>query len=121
MGDESVLFELFSKIRPQEVYNLAAFSHVHSSFQMPLLTGNITGLGFLRVLEAIRKSGLEKQTRVYSAISSECFGQVQEIPQKETTPFLSSIALCGCQTICVLDWKKLSRELWHVCNQWNSF
>jgi GDPmannose 4,6-dehydratase len=87
LGDESVLTELFCKIRPHEVYNLGALSHVHSSFQMPLLTGNITGLGFLRVLEAIRKSGLEKQTRVYSAISSECFGQVQEIPQKETTPF----------------------------------
>ena len=87
LGDETVLIELFSKIRPQEVYHLGALSHVHFSFQVPLLMANITGLGCLRVLEAIRKSGLAKETKMYNAISSEIFGQVQEIPQKETTPF----------------------------------
>lgn len=70
-----------------EVYNLAAMSHVRVSFDMPEYTGNIDGLGALRILEAIRQSGMQQITRFYQASTSEMYGKVQEIPQSETTPF----------------------------------
>jgi GDPmannose 4,6-dehydratase len=76
-----------SKIRPHEVYNLAAQSHVKVSFEMPQYTGDVDGLGVLNVLEAVRVAGLEKHTKFYQASTSELYGLVHEVPQSETTPF----------------------------------
>jgi GDPmannose 4,6-dehydratase len=85
IADSTNLIKLVSRIRPDEVYHLAAQSHVRVSFDIPEYTGDITGLGTVRILEAIRESGIS--TKFYQASSSEMFGQVQEIPQRETTPF----------------------------------
>jgi GDPmannose 4,6-dehydratase len=81
------LVRIIQEIRPDEIYNLGAQSHVAVSFESPEYTADTVGLGALRVLEALRISGLEKKTRYYQASSSELFGKVQETPQKETTPF----------------------------------
>ncbi len=74
-------------MQPDEVYNLGAQSHVKVSFEMSEYTANVDGLGTLRLLNAIRSAGLEKTCRFYQASTSELYGKVQEIPQKETTPF----------------------------------
>lgn len=87
MTDSSSLISIVQKVRPDEVYNLAAQSHVAVSFHEPEFTANTDGLGTLRLLEAIRIAGLEKTTRFYQASTSELYGLVQEVPQKETTPF----------------------------------
>jgi GDPmannose 4,6-dehydratase len=87
MTDSSSLIRIIQAIQPDEVYNLAAQSHVAVSFEEPEYTANSDALGTLRLLEAIRILGLEKKTRFYQASTSELFGKVQEIPQKETTPF----------------------------------
>jgi GDPmannose 4,6-dehydratase len=87
MTDSSSLTHIIQKVQPDEIYNLAAQSHVAVSFEEPEYTANSDALGALRILEAIRILGLEKKTRFYQASTSELFGQVQEIPQKETTPF----------------------------------
>jgi GDPmannose 4,6-dehydratase len=85
VADSSNLSRLIEKIRPDEIYNLAAQSHVRVSFDMPEYTGDVTALGTLRILDAIREARVE--TKFYQASSSEMFGLVQEVPQKETTPF----------------------------------
>lgn len=85
LSDASALSRLIAKIQPDEIYNLAAQSHVRVSFDAPEYTTDITGTGTIRLLEAIRESGVKP--RFYQASSSEMFGKVQEIPQKETTPF----------------------------------
>ncbi len=85
IADSTNLIKLLYRIRPDEVYHLAAQSHVRVSFDIPEYTGDVTGLGTVRILEAIREVGLE--TRFYQAGSSEMYGLVQEIPQRETTPF----------------------------------
>lgn len=103
MTDTSCLVQIISKVRPREVYNLAAQSHVkvfnqkqfgHSnkccvkiSFELSEYTAEVDGIGTLRLLEAIRTCGLEKHVRFYQASTSELYGKVQEVPQKETTPF----------------------------------
>ena len=87
MTDSANLIRLMSEIRPDEVYNLAAMSHVKVSFDTPEYTANADGVGTLRLLEAIRILGLEKKTKIYQASTSELFGKVQETPQSETTPF----------------------------------
>jgi len=87
MTDTSNLTRLLAEIRPDEVYNLAAQSHVAVSFEAPEYTADVDALGTLRLLEAIRFLGLEKKTRFYQASTSELYGLVQEIPQRETTPF----------------------------------
>ncbi|AGA32377.1 GDP-mannose 4,6-dehydratase [Thioalkalivibrio nitratireducens DSM 14787] len=87
MTDATSLIHIIQKTQPDEIYNLAAQSHVAVSFEEPEYTANSDALGALRVLEAIRILGLEKKTRFYQASTSELFGKVQEIPQKETTPF----------------------------------
>jgi GDPmannose 4,6-dehydratase len=87
MSDSTNLIRLIQKIQPDEIYNLAAQSHVQVSFESPEYTANSDALGTLRILEAIRILGLEKKTRFYQASTSEMFGKVQETPQKETTPF----------------------------------
>ena len=87
MSDSTNLISLMQKIQPDEVYNLAAQSHVQVSFESPEYTADVVGLGALRILEAIHLLGLEQKTRFYQASTSELFGLVQEVPQKETTPF----------------------------------
>ena len=87
LTDFSSLLQAVDQVGPDEVYNLGAISFVGLSFKQPELTANITGLGALRLLEAIRKAGLEKTCRFYQASSSEMFGKVRETPQTETTPF----------------------------------
>lgn len=87
MTDSSSLIHIIQKVQPDEIYNLAAQSHVAVSFEEPEYTANSDALGALRILEAIRILGLEKKTRFYQASTSELYGLVQEIPQKETTPF----------------------------------
>ena len=87
LSDSSSLTRLIKEIQPDEIYNLAAQSHVAVSFEAPEYTADVDGLGTLRILEAIRFLGLEKKTRFYQASTSELFGLVQETPQRETTPF----------------------------------
>jgi GDPmannose 4,6-dehydratase len=87
LTDFSSLVGVIDSVKPHELYNLGAISFVGMSFQQPELTANITGLGTLRLLEALRKLGLEKHTRFYQASSSEMFGKVRETPQNENTPF----------------------------------
>jgi len=87
LTDSSSLIRIIQQVQPDEIYNLAAQSHVAVSFEEPEYTANSDALGALRILEAIRILGLEKQTRFYHASTSELFGLVQETPQKETTPF----------------------------------
>ena len=87
LTDSSSLVRIIQQVQPDEIYNLAAQSHVAVSFEEPEYTANSDALGTLRLLEAIRILGLEKKTRFYQASTSELFGQVQEIPQRETTPF----------------------------------
>jgi GDPmannose 4,6-dehydratase len=87
LTDFSSLLQVVDETQPEEIYNLGAISFVGMSFKQPELTANVTGLGTLRLLEAVRKVGLEKSCRFYQASSSEMFGKVRETPQKETTPF----------------------------------
>lgn len=87
LTDSSCLTRIIQQVQPDEIYNLAAQSHVAVSFEEPEYTANSDALGALRILEAIRILGLEKKTRFYQASTSELYGLVQEIPQKETTPF----------------------------------
>ena len=87
LSDASNLIRIIQDIQPDEIYNLAAQSHVQVSFESPEYTANVDALGTLRLLEAIRILGLEKKTRFYQASTSELFGKVQEIPQTEKTPF----------------------------------
>lgn len=87
MSDSTNLTRLIKEIQPDEIYNLAAMSHVAVSFETPEYTGNVDGLGTLRILDAVRLLGLEKKTRIYQASTSELYGKVQEVPQSETTPF----------------------------------
>ena len=87
LADSSNLVKIITKVKPDEVYNLAAQSHVAVSFEIPEYTADIDAVGTLRLLEAIRMAGLEKKTRFYQASSSELYGLIQESPQKESTPF----------------------------------
>ena len=87
MTDSTNLIRIIQQVQPDEIYNLAAQSHVQVSFETPEYTANADGIGTLRILEAIRILGLEKKTKFYQASTSELYGKVQEIPQKETTPF----------------------------------
>lgn len=87
MTDSTNLIRIIQEVQPDEIYNLAAMSHVHVSFDTPEYTANVDGLGTLRLLEAIRILNLEKKTKIYQASTSELYGKVQEVPQTETTPF----------------------------------
>jgi len=87
LTDATNLIRVIQQVRPDEIYNLAAQSHVAVSFETPEYTANADALGTLRILEAIRILGLEKQTRFYQASTSEMYGKVQEVPQRESTPF----------------------------------
>ena len=87
MTDSTNLIRIIQETQPDEIYNLAAMSHVQVSFEMPEYTANADGTGTLRILEAVRLLGLTKKTRIYQASTSELYGLVQEVPQSETTPF----------------------------------
>ncbi|MCL4162913.1 UNVERIFIED_CONTAM: hypothetical protein GTU68_023093, partial [Idotea baltica] len=87
LTDSNNIIKYIQEIQPDEIYNLAAMSHVKVSFDTPEYTGNVDGLGTLRILEAVRILGLGNKTKVYQASTSELYGKVQEIPQSETTPF----------------------------------
>lgn len=87
MTDSSSLIRIIQQVQPDEIYNLAAQSHVKVSFDVPEYTAETDAVGTLRMLEAVRILGMEKKTRIYQASTSELFGKVQEVPQKETTPF----------------------------------
>jgi GDPmannose 4,6-dehydratase len=87
MTDSTNLIRIIQEVQPDEIYNLAAMSHVQVSFETPEYTANVDGLGTLRILEAVRILGLEKKTRIYQASTSELYGMVQDIPQTEKTPF----------------------------------
>lgn len=87
LSDSSSLFRIINLIQPDEIYNLAAQSHVQVSFDVPEYSGDVDALGVLRILEAVHILGLTQKTRIYQASTSELFGKVEEIPQRETTPF----------------------------------
>ena len=87
MTDSTNLVRLMQEIKPDEIYNLAAMSHVRVSFETPEYVADVDGIGTLRILEAVRILGLEKKTRIYQASTSELFGKVKETPQNELTPF----------------------------------
>jgi len=87
LTDSTNLIRIIQEVRPDEIYNFAAMSHVHVSFETPEYTANADGLGTLRILEAVRILGLEKKTKIYQASTSELYGLVQETPQNEKTPF----------------------------------
>ena len=87
LTDATNIIGVIQKVQPDEIYNLGAQSHVKVSFETPEYTGQVDGLGTLRVLEAVRLLGMEKKTRIYQASTSELYGKVQEVPQTETTPF----------------------------------
>lgn len=87
LTDASNLIRIIQEVQPDEIYNLGAMSHVKVSFETPEYTGNVDGLGTLRILEAVRLLGLIHKTKIYQASTSELYGLVQEVPQKETTPF----------------------------------
>ncbi|RYG02691.1 MAG: GDP-mannose 4,6-dehydratase [Chitinophagaceae bacterium] len=87
LTDSTNLIRIIQEVQPDEIYNLAAMSHVHVSFETPEYTANADGIGTLRILEAVRLLGLTKKTKIYQASTSELYGKVQAIPQSETTPF----------------------------------
>ncbi len=87
LSDSSSLIRIISQVQPDEIYNLAAQSHVQVSFDVPEYSGEVDAIGVLRILEAVRILGLTKKTKIYQASTSELYGKVEEIPQKETTPF----------------------------------
>ena len=87
LSDSSSLIRIINIVQPDEIYNLAAQSHVQVSFDVPEYSGDVDALGVLRILEACRILGLTKKTKVYQASTSELYGKVEEVPQRETTPF----------------------------------
>ena len=87
LSDSSSLIRIISLVQPDEIYNLAAQSHVQVSFDVPEYSGDVDAIGVLRILEAVRILGLTRKTRIYQASTSELFGKVETIPQSETTPF----------------------------------
>ena len=87
LTDSSSLMRIIGLVQPDEIYNLAAQSHVQVSFDVPEYSGDVDAIGVLRILEAVRILGLTKKTKIYQASTSELYGKVEEVPQKETTPF----------------------------------
>ena len=87
LTDSTNILRVIQSVKPDEIYNLGAQSHVHTSFETPEYTANADALGTLRILEAVRILNLERKTRIYQASTSELYGKIMEVPQKETTPF----------------------------------
>ena len=99
LGDSMSLIQVIGKVRPDEVYNLAAQSHVQVSFDTPEYTANVDATGVLRILEAVKLNGLADSCRIYQASTSELYGKVEEVPQNELTPFhpYSQIGRASCR------------------------
>ena len=110
LTDSSSLIRILNIVQPDEIYNLAAQSHVQVSFDVPEYSGDVDALGTLRVLESVRILGMTKKTKIYQASTSELYGKVEEIPQKET------FAICCCKAVWFLDNQRIQRSLWHVCS-----
>lgn len=87
LTDSNALFHIIAEVKPDEIYNLAAQSHVQNSFDVPIYTGDVDALGVLRILDAVHTLGMEKTCRIYQASTSELYGKVEEVPQNENTPF----------------------------------
>ena len=87
LSDGNSLYRIIGEVQPDEIYNLAAQSHVQNSFDVPIYTGDVDALGVLRILDAVHNLGLDKKTKIYQASTSELYGQVEEVPQNENTPF----------------------------------
>lgn len=87
LSDGNSIVRIINEVQPDEIYNLAAQSHVGNSFDVPIYTGDVDALGVLRILDAVHQLGLDKKTRIYQASTSELYGQVEEVPQNEHTPF----------------------------------
>ena len=87
LSDSSSLIRIIGLVKPDEIYNLAAQSHVQVSFDVPEYSGDVDAIGVLRILEAVRILGLTEKTKIYQASTSELYGKVEEVPQRETTPF----------------------------------
>jgi GDPmannose 4,6-dehydratase len=121
LTDSTNLVRIIQQVQPDEIYNLGAQSHVKVSFEIPEYTGQVDALGTLRILEAVRLLGMENKTRIYQASTSEMFGKVQEIPQKETTPFYPRSPYGVAKLIWILDRQKLQRIIRTTCIFWNSF
>lgn len=136
LTDSSCLVKIITEVKPTEIYNLGAQSHVKVSFDLAEYTANVDALGTLRILDAIRTSGLEKTVKFYQASTSELYGKVQEVPQSEKTPFYPRspygkqrhmltyqiLYFTGnifpnrcCQNVCLLDRNKLQGSLRNVC------
>ena len=111
MTDSTNITRLIKQIKPDEIYNLAAMSHVAVSFEIPEYTANADGLGTLRILDAVRLLGLEKSTKIYQASTSELYGKVTETPQSENYSFSSKLSLCCGKNVRILDNSKLQRSL----------
>ena len=118
LTDSTNLIRIIQQVQPDEIYNLGAQSHVAVSFEEPEYTANSDALGTLRILEAVRMLGLTTKTRIYQASTSELYGLVQEVPQKESTPSIH-VAIRRSQAIRLLDHGELSRGLRDVCLQWH--
>ena len=118
LNDASSLNRILRTVQPDEIYNLGAQSHVRVSFDIPEYTGEITGLGTVRLLEAIRESGLKP--KFYQASSSEMFGKVLEVPQTGDHAVLSAQPLWRSKSVFLLDHGQLSGGVQSLCLQWNS-
>ena len=107
MTDSMNLTRIIQETQPDEIYNLAAMSHVAVSFETPEYVANADGTGTLRILEAVKLLGLSKKTRIYQASTSELYGKVQETPQSETTPFYPRSPYAVAKNVRILDYCKL--------------
>ena len=117
MTDSSSLIRIIQSVQPDEIYNLAAQSHVKVSFDVPEYTAETDAVGTLRMLEAVRILGMEKKTRIYQASTSELFRKSAGSAAKRDNPVLSPQPLWRSQTVWLLDYKELPRKLWHVCRK----
>ena len=120
MSDSSCLIRLVGEIQPDEIYNLAAQSHVQVSFDAPEYTGDVDAIGVLRLLEAVHICHLEKKTKIYQASTSELYGKVQEVPQEREYTVPSVQPVCGCKAVRLLDDARVPRCLRHVLLQRHS-
>src|SRR5215469_13493719 len=109
MQDGSSLFRIIKKVKPNEIYNLAAMSQVRDSYDNPGVTHDINAIGLLRILEAVKTLGMSKKTKIYQACSSEMFGRVQETPQTEKTPFFPRSPY-GASKVAAFHFARLYRE-----------
>ena len=121
LTDATNIIGVIKKVEPDEIYNLGAQSHVKVSFETPEYTGNVDGLGTLRILEAVRLLGMEDQVRIYQASTSELYGLVQEVPQRETTPFYPRSPYGVAKLYGYWIVKNYRGVLWITRKFWNSF